>query len=408
MNKAPWYQPYAGWMRVTKQEYDLVQGEGTMESLRRFRWVVCLMVPLHLVMGFLLGRYRAPADHPELQAWAATVGPAHWSAALLAAIGGVAAHYVLRHARASATAIALQILVSVGYIYLGAYLSIADLVANAGAGLSSFMLICIMFGVLSLMRPAISVPLFLGTYLVFAYLLRHAPIPPQHNNSLNIVAFFCPLLALVASLMVWSQFAKAVKLRRQLSRSNQALVAQQRELAFLADHDTLTGLYNRREFMRQAQQELNRAVRAGVPTHCVMVDLDFFKKVNDLHGHPVGDAMLQHVAAVLLRGVRSTDTVARLGGEEFIVLLPDTARQGACDVAEKLRLLLRSSPLVYLGVELPMTASMGVSGTTPGQKASVGAIYAAADRALYVAKQLGRDQVQYASPEASELAAPSD
>lgn len=408
MNKAPWYQPYVDWMRVTKQEYDVVQGEGTMESLRRFRWVVCLMVPLHTVLAILLGSYQAPADHPELQAWAATVGPAHWSAALLAAIGGLAAHYVLRQARASATAIALQILVSVGYIYLGAYLSIADLVANAGAGMSSFMLICIMFGVLSLMRPAISVPLFLGTYLVFAYLLHHAPIPPLHNNSLNIVAFFCPLLALVASLMVWNQFAKAVKLRRQLSRSNQALVAQQRELAFLADHDTLTGLYNRREFMRQAQQELNRAVRAGVPTHCVMVDLDFFKKVNDVHGHPVGDAMLQHVAAVLLRGVRSTDTVARLGGEEFIVLLPDTARQGAFDVAEKLRLLLRSSPLVYLGVELPMTASLGVSGTTPGQKASVGAIYAAADRALYVAKQLGRDQVQYAVPEASELAAPSD
>ncbi|PQA77133.1 GGDEF domain-containing protein [Rhodoferax sp. TS-BS-61-7] len=408
MNKAPWHQPYADWARLTKQEYDLVQGEGTMESLRRFRWVACLMVPLHAAMAFLLDLYQAPADHPELQAWAGTVGRAHWTAAALVALGGVAAHYFLRQARASAAAISLQILVSIGYIYLGAYLSIADLVANAGAGLSSFMLICIMFGVLSLMRPAISVPLFLGTYLVFAYLLRHAPIPPMHNNSLSIVAFFCPLLALVASLMVWNQFAKAVMLRRQLSRSNQALVAQQRELAFLADHDTLTGLFNRREFMHQAQMELNRAVRAGVHTHCVMVDLDYFKKVNDVHGHPVGDAMLQHVAAVLLRGVRSTDTVARLGGEEFIVLLPDTARPGACDVAEKLRLLVRSTPLVYLGVELPITASFGVSGTAQGQKVVVESIYAAADRALYVAKQLGRDQVQYAAPEVSELAAPPD
>ncbi|MBX9816833.1 MAG: GGDEF domain-containing protein [Burkholderiaceae bacterium] len=406
MKTAPWYQPYTDWFRLTKQEYDLVQGEGTMESLRRFRWLACLMVPLHFAMALLLDAYQAPAEHPELQVWAGIVGRAHWTAAALVSLGGVATHYCLRQPRATAVAITLQILVAIAYIYLGAYLSIADLVANAGSGLSSFMLICIMFGVLSLMRPAISVPLFLGTYLVFTYLLRHAPIAPMHNNSLNIVAFFCPLLALVASLMVWSQFAKAVMLRRQLSRSNQALVAQQRELAFLADHDTLTGLFNRREFMRQAQQELNRAVRAGVPTHCVMVDLDDFKKVNDVHGHPVGDAMLQHVAAVLRRGVRSTDTVARLGGEEFIVLLPDTAREGACAVAEKLRLLVRAEPLVYLGVALPMSASFGVSGTTQGQKVAIGTIYAAADRALYVAKQLGRDQVQYAVPEPSELAAP--
>ena len=380
MNKAPWYQPYMDWARLTKQEYDVVQGEGTMESLRRFRWVACLMVPLHFAMALLLDAYQAPAEHPELQVWAGIVGRAHWTAAALVSVCGVAAHYCLRQARASAAAITLQILVSIAYIYLGAYLSIADLVASAGAGLSSFMLICIMFGVLSLMRPAISVPLFLGTYVVFAYLLRHAPIAPMHNNSLSIVAFFCPLLALVASLMVWNQFAKAVMLRRQLSRSNQALVAQ---------------------------QELNRAVRAAVPTHCVMVDLDYFKKINDVHGHPVGDAMLQHVAALLQRGVRTTDTVARLGGEEFIVLLPDTTREGACELAEKLRVMVYATPLVYLGVALPITASFGVSGTTRGQKAAIESIYAAADRALYVAKQLGRNQVQYAAPAASELASPS-
>jgi diguanylate cyclase (GGDEF)-like protein len=375
-----------------------------MESLRRFRWVACLMVPLHAAMAFLLDAYQAPVDHPELQVWAGIVGRAHWAAAVLVSAFAIAAHYCLRQARASAVAITVQILVSIAYIYLGAYLSIADLVANAGAGVSSFMLICIMFGVLSLMRPAISVPLFLGAYLVFAWMLGHASIPSMHNNSLNIVAFFSPLLALLASVMVWNQFAKGVMLRRQLSRSNQALVAQQRELAFLADHDTLTGLFNRREFMRQAQQELQRAVRAVTSTHCVMVDLDYFKKVNDVHGHPVGDAMLQHIAAVLRRGVRSTDTVARLGGEEFIVLLPDTDRQGACEVAEKLRQLVRAEPLVYLGVALPVTASFGVSGTTQGQKVAIESIYAAADRALYVAKQLGRDQVQYAAPEASELA----
>lgn len=407
MEKATWYQSLWEWMRLTKQEYDLVQGEGTMESLRRLRWVVYLMVPLHVVLALLLMQFKAPADHPELQPWAQTVGQAHWVAAVLVAVVGLCTRHYLRQARATAGAITLQILVAAGYIYLGAYLSIADLVANAGAGLSTYMLICIMFGVLSLNRPAISVPLYISTYLVFAAMMRNAPIPTLHNNSLSIVAFFCPSMALLASLIVWNQYAKAVMLRRQLSRSNDALMAQQRELAFLADHDTLTGLFNRREFMRLAQMELKRAARVGAPTHCVMVDLDYFKKVNDVHGHPVGDAMLQHVAKLLQGGVRGTDCVARMGGEEFIVMLPNTAREGALDVAEKLRQLVRSTPLVYLGVSLPITASFGVSGSQAQENLSIESIYAAADRALYVAKQLGRDQVQYAAPEVSEVEKPA-
>ena len=119
-----------------------------------------------------------------------------------------------------------------------------------------------------------------------------------------------------------------------------------------------------------------------------------------------GGLVARELAALLQRGVRTTDTVARLGGEEFIVLLPDTTREGACELAEKLRVMVYATPLVYLGVALPITASFGVSGTTRGQKAAIESIYAAADRALYVAKQLGRNQVQFAEPTVSELATP--
>lgn len=408
LKQALWFRQCTEWLQATKQEYDLVQGEGTMESLRRYRWIVVLMVPLHAALAYLLSRYTAPDTHPEMAQWAETVMRAHVMTCVFITVTGLLAHVVLRtQQRASHAAIALQVFVSAGYFYSGAIMTIADLVANAGAGLSSFMMICIMFGVLGLMRPMISVPLYLSTYLVFSGMLHAAPINPMQLPSLSIVALVAPALALLASIVVWAQYAKAVMLRRQLSRSNQALVAQQHELAFLADHDTLTGLINRREFMRLGQMELNRAVRAGIHTQCVMVDLDYFKKINDVHGHPVGDAMLQHVAALLQRGVRTTDTVARLGGEEFIVLLPDTTREGACELAEKLRVMVYATPLVYLGVALPITASFGVSGTTRGQKAAIESIYAAADRALYVAKQLGRNQVQYAAPAASELASPS-
>jgi diguanylate cyclase (GGDEF)-like protein len=328
---------------------------------------------------------------------------AHVAASIMVALTGALAHLVLaRHQRATPSSIGLQIAIAAGYVYFGAYLSIADLEANAGAGLASFMMICIMFGVLNLMRPAMSVPLFLGTYLVFSGMLEAANINALQLTSLRIIALIAPALALLASVMVWNQYAKAVMLRRQLSSSNAALVIQQQELAFLADHDALTGLYNRREFMRIARMELARTSRVPGETQLIMVDLDFFKKVNDQYGHPVGDALLKHVASLLATGIRSTDTVARMGGEEFIVLLPDTSREGALALAEKLRQLLKSHPLAHEGWALALTASFGVSGLDKDQQGSFDSIYAAADRALYVAKQLGRDRVEYAQPEPSE------
>jgi diguanylate cyclase len=163
-------------------------------------------------------------------------------------------------------------------------------------------------------------------------------------------------------LMLWRQYARAFTLERELRQSNAALVQKQEELEFLAEHDTLTGLLNRRAFMRLAQQELDLAARAQLASHCIMVDLDFFKRINDTYGHPAGDAMLLHVANVLRRGVRSTDILARLGGEEFIVLLPHTSRDGALGVAEKMRVLVRSQALRHLDQDLPITASFGVSG----------------------------------------------
>jgi len=134
-----------------------------------------------------------------------------------------------------------------------------------------------------------------------------------------------------------------------------------------------------------------------------MVDLDYFKKINDRHGHPGGDAVLQAVAQRLGRALRSTDTLARLGGEEFIVLLPNTGSEGALQVAARLREAVRHAPVSFEDVDIPVTASLGVSSLRATDKGSVDAVYATADRALYVAKQLGRDRVEYAEPGASEF-----
>ena len=140
-------------------------------------------------------------------------------------------------------------------------------------------------------------------------------------------------------------------------------------------------------------RSLARTARMPAATSLLVVDLDHFKRINDQFGHPAGDAVLQHAATLLAGHVRSTDTVARLGGEEFIVLMPHTPTEGALALAEKLRLALRGNTLDWQGQCICVTASVGVSSTCVGAHASFEALYSAADQALYAAKNQGRDRV---------------
>jgi diguanylate cyclase (GGDEF)-like protein len=246
------------------------------------------------------------------------------------------------------------------------------------------------------------VPLFGATYVIFSYLLENTEVNPNQLLSLRILAFVAPALALLTSTINWSQYSRAVLLRRQLRRSNEALQLQKQELAYLADHDALTGLYNRREFMRLADMELQRVRRVPAETSVIMLDIDFFKKVNDRFGHPGGDAVLQSTAATLRRALRVTDTLARMGGEEFIVLLPGTGEDGARRVAEKMREAVGDMVTPFEAESIVITASLGVSTLRATDWSDFEALYAAADRALYVAKQTGRNRVEFAVPESSE------
>ncbi|MDP2659274.1 MAG: diguanylate cyclase [Dehalococcoidia bacterium] len=175
----------------------------------------------------------------------------------------------------------------------------------------------------------------------------------------------------------------------------------QAALSELSIRDGLTGLYNGRELHRRLKEQVEHSRRYDRPLSILMLDLDFFKAVNDSYGHQAGDEALQAVAAILRREIRSADTVARYGGEEFIVMLPETKTFGAAAVAERIRAGIANSPiLVGQGLSVSITASIGVA-TFPSEGAGGGsaqglsedALIAAADQALYVAKNTGRNRV---------------
>jgi diguanylate cyclase (GGDEF)-like protein len=164
------------------------------------------------------------------------------------------------------------------------------------------------------------------------------------------------------------------------------------DLETLAAVDWLTGLYNRRHFETLAQAELARSQRYMRPMTVMMLDIDHFKNVNDTYGHASGDRVLQALSTVCLATKRDADLAARLGGEEFALLLPETTDIAATQFAERLRQQIRDCAPVVEGEKLPITVSIGIAGasmTTSGFHA----LLSNADQALYEAKHAGRNRV---------------
>ncbi|CAM2772849.1 GGDEF domain-containing response regulator [Rariglobus hedericola] len=170
-----------------------------------------------------------------------------------------------------------------------------------------------------------------------------------------------------------------------------------RELRRLATRDALTGLLNRRAFDALLAEEVDRARRFGHPLALIILDLDHFKIVNDTYGHPSGDAVLATAARVLESEVRTIDRVARIGGEEFAVLLMETEAKDAFFVARRLVDVMRGKPMtIGKNTTITVTISAGVA-ALPRYGESEAAFLAEADKALYTAKNGGRDRAVLAS-----------
>ncbi len=180
---------------------------------------------------------------------------------------------------------------------------------------------------------------------------------------------------------------------RQLRASFSTLAHRLTEAWTLATVDQLTGVLNRQTVLADLEKEIDRAGRFGHQLSVVMVDIDHFKRLNDSHGHAAGDVMLRQIAEILRTNLRSIDVVGRYGGEEFLVVLPETDVDAAASLAEKLRRLVgRHEIVVHDGFVATATLSAGVAGGFGGHL-ELEALVRDADNAMYSAKALGRDQV---------------
>jgi len=294
-------------------------------------------------------------------------GNAGFYLALLAAVLGVSWYCLVTHSGA------LRVMSISGVLGALCMVAAADVLGYARRELE------LRFGFL------LAVPLLLGG-LVFMARGARAVVAPETvvaelsaNSSLNLGS---ALLFLITALVFHLTLVALVGAR---------LIS---ELSRLSRHDGLTELLNRRAMDDLLRDEARRAVRTNQPFSLLMVDADYFKAINDRFGHAAGDEALRYFAQILSALMRDSDRVGRFGGEEFIVLLPNTSSTEALNAAERLRDALLRRPWAWQGESLRLTVSTGVAAWR-GPHDEVDLLLKRADAAMYRAKSLGRDRFEF-------------
>ncbi|MEO6278555.1 diguanylate cyclase [Roseateles sp.] len=345
----------------------------------RLRQTSLAMVLMAISVAMLHYAVRIGGDERGLALWA-------WTAY---ALGGMAVAYAairsgwsLRFTDPSLTS------VQIAFAITAAALGYAQAGPLRGVCFPVLTLI-LMFGMFQLRaRSAFGLSLFalanFGGVMGVMALLRPAAYPPAVE-----IGHFVMLACMLPAVAVLT--ARLSRIRRRLADQREELARALAQLHAVATRDELTGLSNRREMQALMDQELQRSLRHGYQFCIAIADLDHFKRVNDAHGHAAGDIVLRSFAQAGQGALRATDVIARWGGEEFLVLLPDTAMPLALGGMERLRQRVEALKIdVGDGVEVSVTVSIGLTGHRLGD--TLAQTLARADRLLYEAKAAGRNQ----------------
>ena len=269
-------------------------------------------------------------------------------------------------------------------------LAFAYIVPQAGVMFLCELFLVFSFGALrATPRQTALVWTILTLGLAGLFLFTDKPISMPHDGPIERFATMsvfvlgigrCMFLGIYSSAMRQSLYLRGLKLKEAYRRIEE-----------LAELDELTGSLNRRSIMRALDEEIGRAQRLNNPCAVALIDLDWFKRINDAYGHPTGDEVLRTFAITVFANIRAIDRFGRYGGEEFLLLLPETSEQEAAQMMDRLRMIIAELDWSAFSAGMRVTISAGVTGLRRDE--STDTLLARADRALYASKAGGRNRV---------------
>lgn len=360
-----------------------VLDECALINTRRIYLISIIAIPLH-VISILLFAFTKFEDIT----WKQGIIGCH-SVLLIFMIGFLLTTRRLRkRTKPNTTMFVLPYMLVAVIMTLGTIIVVFDQMVMTN--IAAFVLVCIIVGIILLIRPMVSLIICATTYGMYYFLLTLTITDPLTLLSNRVNGVIAVGLGFFLSCILWHyNYMNIIQMRR--------IEAQQKQLEQMAYFDPLTDLPNRRLLEKLIKREIASMRRYGHETAIIILDIDNFKSINDTYGHPVGDNMLRQLADFLTANVREADTVARFGGEEFIILMPQTSAEEGCIFADRLRKLIMEKRFIVGAVTLQITASFGVASMRDIVDCdTMDDYYFLADKALYLAKQSGKNRVEKA------------
>ena len=374
---------------VKSEQY--IDQEVSATNIQRLQRFAVIFALIHVAVIVILWPYSVGATSTE-EVWRNSIIILHSIMLVFSFLYGIASYY-LEAKQAMETRIAYIIpkLVSFCYLLFGAVVCLCDQLVTGG--ISPFIIANVGVAVALLIKPIYAVI----NYTIAMIFLYHALPLVQQNQELLVSAQVNSLtaagLGFGVSITLWRTHIRMIKQKEEIKRQKQELEEKNIALELLAAEDCLTGLLNRGQFIRQASKEIADMQRQGTAACIILIDLDYFKSINDNYGHPAGDKILQSIARIMRHCLRKTDLIARFGGEEFIVMYQGTLQEGLV-AAEKVRLAIQNHCFEFGSKRIAVTISAGVASVLPQGSEMFRDSYVSADKALYCAKSNGRNRVE--------------
>ncbi|MHB9797296.1 GGDEF domain-containing protein [Pseudomonas sp. MT3] len=363
------------------------------ENLRRLYFAAAFAVAFDLI-HILVFWLNLQGSTPEYDDWRLDIITIHATVAVLFSGLGLLAWLASRSQHTTPLWFMNLLSILASAILLGFGIAITGADQQVTSSITPFLMASVGAALIILTRPRHAITLYILALGAFEVTMTLTQATPELRLSNQMGGLTICGIGLILSLILWHGHVRNLRQREFLRQQRLELEEKNRQLEYLAGHDPLTGLFNRRQFDQLVGMELSRVSRQPAPVSLLMVDLDHFKFINDRYGHPLGDEVIRHAASLLRNYTRTGDSVARLGGEEFLLLLPDAGHAQAHSIAEKIRKLLEETPLPMKDGLLYLTASFGIATLEAGIPSTYELLYAAADKALYRAKASGRNRVE--------------
>lgn len=356
-----------------------------LTNTRRIYYLSMIAIPLRIIDIVLFS--SKSYDTAVLKTWSQGIIITHFVLLIIMIAFFLMAYKLRKREKPNITIYILQYTVVIAIMASGVtFVTIDQLVTT---NITPLLLTCIVVGLIFLIRPLISLVIFMTTYVAYYYLIAITLTDQQLLLSNRVNGITAIGIGFLLSIIIWNYNYTNISQKRRIE-------IQQNQLEHMAYHDSLTDLPNRHLFDKLIKQELSLIKCCGHETVLIILDVDNFKRINDTYGHPVGDELLRQLADLLSSNVRQSDTVCRFGGDEFIIILPNTSLEEGYALAERLRKIIMNKRFILDLITLQITSSFGISVMNCMENRSIEDYYSSVDKALYLAKQKGKNRVEIA------------